>query len=234
MPEVFLNKANREDYFYSYLDTYIDKDIKNSIQSKNSMLFRNFLKFIALRTSQELNKTTISNSLGISVKTVDERLNILELSGIIFFLRPYMANISKRIIKTPKIYFYDTGLCSYLCGWNDPNILKESAMSGAFYENYVISEIIKSMKGDGIRWEDKLFYYRDIDQKEIDLLYVNDNEITPIEIKKSVFPIKPNKNFSVLKKYNMIIKPGLIIDSASKITPINENVYIYPLHLIGA
>lgn len=107
-------------------------------------------------------------------------------------------------------------------------------MSGAFYETYVVSEIIKSLDGEGIKWDEHLFYYRDIDQKVIDLLYVERNAITPIEIKKSVIPTKPNKNFSVLDKYHMNIKPGLIIDSASKITPINEKAYIYPIHRIGA
>lgn len=189
---------------------------------------------MALRTGQELNKENIANAIGISVKTVDNWLDILEKAGIIIKLQPYMPNISNRIIKTPKMYFMDTGLCSYLCGWHDASQLEKSAMSGAFYKTYVVSEIIKSFDGEGIKWDEHLFYYRDIDQKVIDLLYVERDFINPIEIKKSVIPTKPNKKFSVLDKYHMNIKPGLIIDSASKITPINEKVYIYPIHLIGA
>ena len=234
MPELCVKKLNRSRFFNTYVDTYIEKDVRNSIQSKNLLLFRNFLRLIALRTGTQLNRQALSNSIGVSVKTIDDWLDILVQSHIIVLLRPYMANISKRIIRAPKIYFMDTGLCSYLCGWNDPKILEDSAMSGTFYENYVVSEIIKSLDSEGIDFEDKLFYYRDIDQKEIDLLYVDNNSITPIEIKKSVFPTKPNKNFDVLKKYNLTINTGVIIDSYPKVQMISPNAFICPIHLIGA
>ena len=234
MPEICVKKVNRSQFFKTYIDTYIEKDIRNSIQSKNLLLFRNFLRLIALRVGNQLNKQELSNSLGINIRTTEDWLDILVQSNIIVLLRPYMANVSKRIIKAPKIYFMDTGLCSYLCGRDDPHILEDSAMSGPFYENYVVSEIIKSLEAEGIDFEDKLFYYRDIDQKEIDLLYVENDSITPIEIKKSMFPTKPNKNFNVLNKYNKTIKTGVIIDSYPEVKMINPDAFICPIHLIGA
>ena len=234
LPELVTHKQDKSKYWTTYLETYIDKDVQKAVQSKNLSLFRSFLRLLALRTGQELNKTSLSNSLGISTKTVDEWLSILELSGIIYLLHPYMANTSKRIIKAPKIYFLDTGFCAWLCGWSDSNMLKDSAMSGAFYETYVITEIIKSLEGEGIDSKNVLYYYRDIDQKEIDILYVDRGTITPIEIKKSVFPVKPTKNFSVLSKYGLPINPGLIIDTASNMHPVNDKAWIYPIHLLGA
>lgn len=234
MPEIVVNKVEREDYWTTYLETYVEKDVRNAILSKNVFVFREFLKLLAMRTGQELNKQSLSSALGISVKTVDEWLGILSLSGIVRFLRPYMANVSNRIIKAPKIYFMDTGFCAWLCGWTDSEMLERSALSGAFYETYVVSEIIKSLEGEGVRSEEVLFYYRDIDQREVDLLYVEDKKIVPIEIKKSVLPTKPTKNFSVLSKYGQEIRPGLVIDTASEMHPINDKAWIYPVHLIGA
>ena len=233
-PELVTRKLDRDAYWETYLETYIEKDVQKSVLSKNLMLFRSFLRLLALRTGQELNKTSLSNSLGISTKTVDEWLSILELSGIIYLLHPYMANSSNRIIKAPKIYFLDTGFCSWLCGWPDSAMLERSAVAGAFYETYVITEIIKSLEGEGINTNEVLFYYRDIDQREIDLLYVVRGTITPIEIKKSVFPVKPTKNFNVLSKYRMPINPGLIIDTGSTMHPVNDRAWIYPIHLLGA
>lgn len=233
-PEIVTRKTDRNAYWSTYLETYIDKDVQKAILSKNLTLFHSFLRLLALRTGQELNKTGISNNLGISTKTIDEWLSILELSGIIYLLHPYMANASKRIIKAPKVYFLDTGFCAWLCGWPDGDMLEQSAMAGAFYETYVVTEIIKSLEGEGINSKDVLYYYRDIDQKEIDILYIDKGSITPIEIKKSVFPVKPAKNFNVLSKYGLPINTGLIIDTASSMHPVNDKAWIYPIHLLGA
>ena len=144
-----------------------------------------------------------------------------------------MANMSKRIIKAPKLYFMDTGLCSYLCKWPNAEMLQNGVMSGAFFETYVISEIVKSYYNAGINPKEYLYYYRDIDKKEIDLLIEENGNIYPVEIKKNSSPNKPTKNFNVLSKYNQPIMPGLVIDNADKIRPINDNVYSFPVSLLG-
>ena len=144
-----------------------------------------------------------------------------------------MSNASKRIIKTPKLYFTDTGLCAYLCKWPTAEMLKDCAMSGAFFETYVISEVVKSYYNAGINPKEYLYYYRDIDKKEIDLLVVENGNIYPVEIKKNSSPNKPTKNFTVLSKYNQPIMPGLVIDNTDKIRPINDNVCSFPVSLLG-
>lgn len=232
-PDIVTGEIPRSAYFASYVDTYIEKDIRKLITVDNESLFRKFIEILALRTSQELNYESISNAVGISVITCKRWISILETSGIIILLQPYMANMSKRIIKTPKLYFMDTGLCSYLCKWPNAQMLQDGVMSGAFFETYVISEIVKSYYNAGINPKDYLYYYRDIDKKEIDLLLVENGNIYPVEIKKNPSPNKPTKNFNVLSKYNQPIMPGLVIDNTDKIRPINDNVYSFPVSLLG-
>ncbi len=148
-------------------------------------------------------------------------------------LQPYANNLTKRIIKTPKLYFLDTGLCAYLCGWSDSKILEASPMAGAFFETYVVSEIVKSLRNDGKRIEYTLYYYRDRDQKEVDILYIKDQTIYPIEIKKGIGKDNSDKNFSILDQYKMPIATGLIIDSGDSIIPLNRNAYYCPVGMIG-
>ena len=232
-PDIVTGETPRNIYFASYVDTYIEKDIRKLISVDNESLFRKFMEILALRTAQELNYESISNTVGISVITCKRWISILETSGLIILLQPYMANMSKRIIKAPKLYFMDTGLCSYLCKWPNAEMLQNGVMSGAFFETYVISEIVKSYYNAGINPKEYLYYYRDIDKKEIDLLIEENGNIYPVEIKKNSSPNKPTKNFNVLSKYNQPIMPGLVIDNADKIRPINDNVYSFPVSLLG-
>ncbi len=233
MPDVVTGTAERDIYFKSYVNTYIEKDVRQLISASSELQFRNFLELTALRTAQELHYDILANSVGIDVRTCKRWLSILESSGIIYLLQPYMANISSRIIKAPKLYFMDTGLCAYLCKWPDAEMLRNCAMSGAFFETYVVSELIKNCLAHNLEPKDYLYYYRDVDQKEIDLLYVRRGDIYPIEIKTSASPKKPTKNFSVLQKYNMNLQKGLIIDTCDKIRPVNEEAYYYPVSLLG-
>lgn len=232
-PDIITGETPREMYFKSYLDTYIDKDVRKLISVDYESQFRKFMEILALRTAQELNYENICNALGINVLTCKRWISILETSGIIILLQPYMANMSKRIIKSPKLYFMDTGLCSYLCKWPSASMLQDGVMSGAFFETYVISEIVKSYYNKGLNPKDYLYYYRDIDKKEIDVLIVENGKIYPIEIKKNTSPTKPTKNFNVLSKYNQPIMPGLIIDHTDKIRPINEHAFTFPVSLLG-
>ena len=233
MPDICTRVSERDVYFKSYVNTYIEKDVRKLISASNETQFRNFISVVALRTAQELHYEEIANSVGIDVKTCKRWLSILETSGIIYLLHPYMANMSNRIIKTPKLYFMDTGLCAYLCKWPDSKMLENCAMSGAFFETYIVSEIIKNFFAFNKNPRDYLYYYRDIDQKEIDLLYVNEEGIYPIEIKKGIAPKNPTKNFNVLQKYKKDIKTGLVIDCCERIRPLNDISYCFPVFLLG-
>ena len=233
MPEYIVNQINRNRFFNSYITTYIEKDVRKVISAKYESTFLNFMQYVALRTAQPVDYTELSRSLGIDARTVKEWISILETSGIIKMLQPYMSNISDRIIKTPKLYFMDTGLCSFLAKIPNPELLEKSTFAGAFYETYVVSEIIKTYCNNSIDYRKKLYYYRDKDQKEVDLIIEAFDGIYPIEIKKGINPVSSNKNFKVLEKYGKHIHKGLVIDSEEKIRPINENVYICPISLIG-
>lgn len=232
MPDIFTGASKRDIYYKAYVDTYIEKDVRKLIAATSEMQFRNFITMVAYRTSQELHYDEIANSVGIDTRTCKKWISILETSGIIYLLQPYMANISNRIVKSPKLYFLDTGLCAYLCKWPNAEMLEACAMGGAFFETYVVSELIKNFYAHGRVPKDYLFYYRDKDQKEIDLLYVDGINICPIEIKKGITPKKATKNFSVLEKYKLNITEGLVIDCCDKIRAINENNYYIPVHLL--
>ncbi|MBQ6505153.1 MAG: ATP-binding protein [Flexilinea sp.] len=233
MPDVVTGVSQRDVYYRSYVNTYIEKDVRKLITADNEMLFRNFLSIVALRTSQELHYEIIANNVGIDTRTCKRWISILETSGIICLMQPYMANISNRIIKAPKLYFMDSGLCAYLCRWPSAELLEQCAMNGAFFETYAVSELIKNLYAHNIDPKDVLYYYRDVDQKEIDLLFIKENSIYPIEIKTGSSPKNPTRNFSVLQKYHMPVKPGLILDTCDKIRPVNELAYTYPVYLLG-
>ena len=232
MPDVRLGVSARDTYFRSYLSTYIEKDVRKLIAADSELLFRNFMELLALRTAQELHYDKIAGSIGIDVRTCKKWISILETSGIIYLLQPYMPNLSNRIIKAPKLYFMDTGLCSYLCKWQDAAMLENCAMSGAFFETYVVSELIKDYYAHNADPRGEIYYYRDIDQKEIDILVVKRGMIYPVEIKKNSLPAKPTKNFRVLEKYKMDIRPGLVVDTCDKIRPINNGAYYCPVSLL--
>ena len=233
MPDIVTGNSDREQYYRAYVSTYIEKDVRKLISASSETQFRNFVSLAALRTAQELHYDEIAGNAGIDVRTCKRWISILETAGIIYLLQPYMSNISSRVIKSPKLYFLDTGLCAYLCKWPNPEMLEKCAMSGAFFETYVVSEMVKNFYAYNKDPKESLFYYRDKDQKEIDLLYVSQGKVFPIEIKKSISPVKATKNFEVLSKYRLDIQPGLVIDNCDKIRPINEKAYYYPVYMLG-
>ena len=233
MPDICTGESKRDLYYKAYIDTYIEKDVRKLISASSEMQFRKFISLLALRTAQEVVYNEISNAIGINVETCKRWISILQTSGIVYLLEPYMANASKRIIKAPKLYFMDTGLCAYLCKWPNAHMLMDCAMSGAFFETYVVSEIIKSFYNHGIEPNQYIYYYRDIDKKEVDILLVKDGALYPVEIKKGIAPSKPTKNFTVLEKYNMPIKQGMVIDNAEKIRVLNDEAFIMPVSLLG-
>ena len=233
MPDICTGESERSSYYKAYVDTYIEKDVRRLIAASSEMQFRRFIEILALRTAQELVYSDISKDLGINVDTCKRWISILQTSGIIYLLQPYMSNMSKRIIKAPKLYFMDTGLCAYLCKWPSAEMLKDGVMNGAFFETYVVSEVIKSFLNNGVDPAQYLYYYRDIDKKEVDILLVKGGALYPVEIKKSVSPTKQTKNFSVLEKYKMPIKRGMVIDNTDAVRAINDNAFYFPVSLLG-
>jgi predicted AAA+ superfamily ATPase len=231
MPKINASSINRDKYYSNYINTYLERDIKELSQVGKLDEFYVFLVYIAARTGQEIKYDEISKQVGISAPTVKSWITILERSGVIFILRPYSSSVTNRLVKTPKMYFMDTGLAAYLCRWPNAETLQNGNMDGAFLETYVVSEIVKSYYNSGIP-VNNLYYYRDIDQKEIDLLIVTADSIYPIEIKKSKDPSKPDKNFNVLNKFGLNVKPGLVICMCDEIVPINKNCYLIPVSLI--
>ncbi len=231
MPKINASDVDREKYYSDYINTYLERDIKDLSQVGKLNEFYDFLVFIAARTGQELRYDEISKQIGVSSPTIKSWITILERSGVIFILHPYHSTITNRLVKTPKLYFMDTGLASYLCRWPNAETLESGNMDGAILETYVVSEIVKSYCNSG-KPINNLYYYRDIDKKEIDLLIVTADAIYPIEIKKSKHPNKPDKNFSVLNKFKLKVKPSLVICMSDSITPINRDCYLIPVSLL--
>ena len=230
MPRLVSSKIDRNNYYMDYINTYLERDIKELSQVGNLDTFNDFLVYMAARTAQELKYDDISKNLGISAPTAKAWVSILETTGVIYILRPYSNNITKRLVKTPKVYFMDTGLCTYLCGYESSKSLQNGPMNGSIFETYVITEIIKGYLNGRKRLN--LYYYRDIDKKEIDLLIVKDNTIVPIEIKRNKYPEDASKNFSVLKKFKMKLSKGIIICLSDDFIPYDKNSDICPISAI--
>jgi uncharacterized protein len=233
MPAYVIEKKERETYFSSYISTYLERDVKKAINAGKERDFTRFLEYMAFRTAQQINYDDIGRNIGVDARTAKSWVSLLLSSGIAITLEPFARNISKRVVQTEKFYFMDTGLASYLCKWMSPEMLEKGAMSGAFYETYAVSEIIKSFMNGGLDFRKFLYYYRDRDQKEVDLIIEKDDSIYPIEIKKGINPVGPSFNFAFLNKYGKKIEKGLVIDSRKDVLPINENNWYCPLHLIG-
>ena len=232
MPSIATGAIERNNYFSSYINTYIERDVKQLLNVGKTIEFYNFMQYIAVRTAQELNYSTIAKEIGVDSKTIKNWISILESSGIIYLLQPFSSNLSNRIIKAPKLYFMDTGLCSYLAKYPNPETLEIGALSGAIFETFVVSEIIKNITSHGLDPKMNLYYYRDKDQKEVDLLYIEGDTIYPIEIKKGISPNNPDKNFAVLNKYSNDIATGIVICMTKKLQPINRNCWLCPVSLL--
>lgn len=232
MPSVVTEKVDRNDYFSSYVTTYIERDVRQLLNVGRTIEFYNFLQYIAVRTAQEVNYNSIAGDIGIDSKTAKNWIGILEASGIIYLLQPYYSNLSNRIIKSPKLYFMDTGLCSYLAKYPNAETLEVGALGGAIFETFVVSEIIKNLTSHGIDPRMRLYYYRDKEQKEIDLVYVEGDTLYPVEIKKGVSPSNPDKNFDVLQKYSKDVATGIVLCMSKSLQPINKNCWLVPVEYI--
>ena len=201
MPELTEHPEFDWQMFYgSYVRTYIDRDVRELTVIGDTVKFTRFMVAAAASTGQLLNIASLSRDVGISQLTAERWLSILVASNIVYLLQPYSNNIVKRVVKTPKLYFLDTGLAAYLTRWNTPEVLKNGAMAGAFFETFVISEIIKSYYNRGIL-ELPLYFYRDKDMCEIDLIIEDGGTLYPIEMKKHADPSKKDvEAFKILDK----------------------------------
>lgn len=218
-------------YYSNYVKTYIERDIRDLAGIKDTLALNRFLSSCAARCSTMLSYAELARDAEISQPTAKAWLNVLVSMGIIFLLQPYFNNQLKRITKTPKLYFNDTGLVSWLCRWLSPITLEKGAMNGQLMENFAVSEIIKSYSNN-LRHA-SFWYYRDKEQHEIDLIIEEDGKLHPIEVKKSASPSKDAiSNFSVLDKANLPVGNGGVVCLAQKAMPLDERNTVIPLGLI--
>lgn len=244
MPELYADKnVDWETYYRSYVDTYLQRDIRDLAQVADEMQFYNFMTIVAAHTSKPVVYEELASAAGISSPTAKKWLSILVSSHIIALVQPYHNNALKRVVKMPLLHFLDTGLAAYLLKWGNPEALEKGAMSGAIFESYVFSEIYKSYLNAGK--EPPIFYYRDKDQKEIDLLIYQNGVLSPIEIKKAASPGKAAiKNFHVLdpastaktfdglETLKVEIGTGSVVCMAADLLPIDEKNWYVPVWLI--
>lgn len=228
-PAIAIDEAVDRDLFYSsYVQTYLQRDIRDLAKVGDEMAFLRFLRATAARTGQLLNLSDMARDVDVAPNTAKSWLSILQASGIVFLLEPYSTNMTKRLVKRPKLYFLDTGLGAYLTEWSSPETLEAGAMSGAILETWIMAEILKSYWHNGRRAQ--FYYYRDKDKKEIDLLIVRDGTIYPLEFKKTAAPKKDAfRHFKVLEKLNMPVGPGGVICLAEMSLPLTSRVHSIPV-----
>jgi len=222
-PDVVNADAEHWEAFYdSYVRTYLERDVSQIINIGNEVKFITFLKVAAARTGQELNLANMSRDVGIDPKTADKWLSVLKTSGLVYLLQPYFKNITKRLTKHPKMYFMDTGLAAYLAGWTTPKSLETGASAGAFFETFVITEILKSYFHNGKN--PQISFFRDSDQNEIDLLIYQDGKHYPIEIKKHGTPTSNDiRAFAIFAK-NESLGFGCEICLTPELQPLSPDV----------
>jgi predicted AAA+ superfamily ATPase len=235
-PELYETETSLKDwsdYHNGYFQTYIERDVREIINIKDELSFVKFVKATAARTGQQLNYSALAEVCGKDEKTVKNWLSVLQANGLIYLLEPYYNNFNKRLSKTPKLYFLDTGLACYLLGWHTPTQMHEGAMWGQIFETYIVGEIIKSYYNDG-RTLLPLYYYRDKEKNEIDLITEEAGTLYPIEIKTTSDPNKSMiKAFEMLKKIpDKKIGSGGIVCMSKEILPLAGGNWIIPVEVI--
>ena len=232
MPGIIgMNAEQRMEYYESYIETYLMRDAVDDNGISDTEGFRKVLRACAAFAGNLVNYSDLAQAGNVSVPTAKEWIKILQSMGIIFLLEPYSNNELKRMIKTPKLYFCDTGLCAYLSMWTSMETLMNGAASGHFYENYVVSELLRMYACSKNRVN--MTFYRDTNQKEIDIVLEENGTLHPLEIKKSSNPEKKwISSFHLLEKSSLKIGEGGIICMATKPFPIDENNNLIPSNII--
>ena len=222
---------DRDVYYSSYIQTYIERDVSDMIAGVDKLLFADFIRAAACRVGQMLNVHDIAQDVGVSHDTASRWLQVLEKSEVIFYLRPYTNNLLKRTVKTPKMYFFDTGLVAYLTKYSSPEILMNGAINGAILENYTVAEIRKTWRNNAK--ECLLRYYRDKDTNEIDVVLEADGELHPLEIKKSANPgTELVSAFKVLDKGSIPRGTGAVLCLREELSAIDRSTFILPVWMI--
>ena len=232
MPAIVSEKNSNSQIFYSsYLTTYIERDVREVSDAIDSLKFLHFITAVAARCGQILNIAEIARDADINQKQAKNWLGVLETLGLIFYLYPYSNNMLKRLVKTPKLYFYDTGLVCYLTKWSSAETLQSGAMNGAILENYVVAEIRKTYLNCGK--DPYMYYYRDKDAREIDIILEHDGVLNPIEIKKSANPgSELIKVFKLLDKSSAKRSKGAVVCMKPELSAIDRENYIIPVWMI--
>lgn len=232
MPGLLSERYKDRDVFYSsYIQTYIDRDVSEMVNLTDKLIFMDFIRAAACRVGQLLNVHDIAQDVGVSDDTARRWLQVLEKSDIIFYLRPYSNNLLKRTVKTPKMYFFDTGLVAYLTRYSSPEILENGAINGAILENYVVSEVLKTYHNQAK--DCLLWYYRDKEMHEVDMIMESDGMLHPLEIKRSVNPSSELIGaFEVLDKGTVPRGKGALLCMRQELSALNSDNYIIPIWMI--
>ena len=228
-PVIALNKKADRDLFYgSYVQTYLQRDVRDLARVGDEMALLRFLRAAAARTAQLLNLSDLARDADIAPNTAKHWLSILQASGILYLLEPYHTNLTKRLVKAAKLYVLDTGLCAYLTGWSSPQTLESGAMSGAMLETWVVTELLKGYLHNGLAAP--FYYYRDKDKKEIDLLIVQNGVVYPLEIKKSAAPSRDDvRHFQALNRLKPAVGHGGVVCLMQDVLPLTAAVHTIPV-----
>jgi predicted AAA+ superfamily ATPase len=235
-PELYETESDLDDwsdYYSSYLQTYLEKDIRDELNIKDESAFMKFIRAVASFSGLMLNMATISEMCGKDAKTVRSWLSVLESSGLVYLLEPYSNNHCSRLVKAPKLYFLDTGLACWLLGWNTPEQLVKGAMWGQMFESFVFSEILKSYYNDG-KVKPPLFYYRDSDKNEIDLLIESGDTLHPVEIKATSDPTAGMiRAFRKIEGIPLKKKgTGAVVCLAKECLPLTDDIWVMPASML--
>ena len=219
---------NREVFYRSYLQTYIERDVRDDLGVGNETKFYNFIRAAAVRSGCLLNYADLARDVGIDARTAKAWMDTLQRSGVVKLLEPYYNNITKRMVKTPKVYFMDTGLAAYLAHMDTPEALEASYLTGSILETYAFAEIVKSYWHNGR--EPSIFFFRDADQKEIDFVIERNGILYPIDVKKTAAPSRADaKNFSALGKLKKPVGTGAILCLNRPAVPLAEDLLALPI-----
>lgn len=223
--------ANREVFYGSYLDTYIERDVADGMPGVDRLRFRDFVRAAACRVGQLLNVHDIARDVDVADSTAKRWLSVLERSEVCYLLRPYSNNLLTRTVKTPKLYFFDTGLVAYLTRYTSPEVLQNGSLAGEILENYVVNEVRKGFANVGV--EPLLWYYRDMDAREIDLVLETDGELHPLEVKKAISPAsRATSAFRLLDKASVPRGAGGVICLKPSVTPLDRMTTLIPAWVV--
>lgn len=223
--------TNREVFYGSYVDTYIERDVAEEIPGVDRLRFRDFVRAAACRVGQLLNVHDIARDVDVADNTAKRWLAVLERSEVVYLLRSYSNNLLTRTVKAPKLYFFDTGLVAYLTRYTSPEVLQNGALAGEIFENYAVNEVRKGFANSAI--DPLLWYYRDTNAKEIDLVLEADGELHPLEVKKSASPAsRATSAFRLLDKASTPRGAGGVICMKSTVTPIDRTTILIPAWVV--